>query len=132
VAGAATSSTTIPAGASETDALLKRAYLVLEDSDWQKADELLEQVLNRDPENARAYFGKVMVQLQSPSEEKLWTRLLDQPNVSWPLINENKNYQKALRYADSKYLQELEPFTRKEEHIYQRAVHAVSTASHSH
>ena len=59
------------ATASPTEALLKRVVLLMEDGDWQKADELLEQVLNNDPENAQAYFGKVLVQLKLPSAKVL-------------------------------------------------------------
>ena len=50
-----------------TDALLKRAYLVLEDGDFSKADELFEEVLNQNPECAEAYFGKFLVENKSPN-----------------------------------------------------------------
>lgn len=42
------------------DALLKRAFMMLEERNWAKADELLEQVLNIDPECGEAYLGKLM------------------------------------------------------------------------
>jgi hypothetical protein len=48
--------------------LLRRAFLSLEDGDWAKADELLEQVLNADPENSKAYIGKLCVELQIPPQ----------------------------------------------------------------
>ncbi|MCR5202198.1 MAG: DUF6273 domain-containing protein, partial [Lachnospiraceae bacterium] len=59
------------AGGSNTDALLKRAYLVLEDGDYGKADELFEEVLNQDPECAEAYFGKFLVENKVPNYERI-------------------------------------------------------------
>lgn len=44
--------------ASTVEPLLKRAFICLEDGQWSKADELCEQVLNQEPENANAYLGK--------------------------------------------------------------------------
>lgn len=40
--------------------LLKRGYISLEDGDWEKADQLFEEVLNLDPECAQAYVGKLL------------------------------------------------------------------------
>lgn len=55
----------------ETAALLKRAFLFLEDGDFAKADEYCERVLNLDPENAEAYLGKLMAQLNVRKRENL-------------------------------------------------------------
>ena len=44
------------------DPLLKRAFIFLEDGDFQSADEYCDKVLDMDPENGRAYLGKLMVQ----------------------------------------------------------------------
>ena len=38
--------------------LLKRAYIMIEDYEWQKADEILERVLDQNPECAEEYLGK--------------------------------------------------------------------------
>ena len=45
--------------------LLKRAFMFLEDGDWSSADEYCEKVLDIDPENARAYLGKLMAQFRN-------------------------------------------------------------------
>ena len=37
------------------NALIKRCEILIEDKDYAKANELLDQVLNNDPENAKAY-----------------------------------------------------------------------------
>ncbi|MBR4462792.1 MAG: TIR domain-containing protein [Erysipelotrichaceae bacterium] len=42
--------------------LLKRAFIFLEDGNFQSADEYCDKVLDIDPENGKAYLGKLMVQ----------------------------------------------------------------------
>lgn len=84
--------TVVVNGTSSAEPLLKRAYLCLEDGDFMKADELLEQVLNIDPENARAYIGKLMAGLRVKREETL-------ENLNEPIANYG-DYQKALRFGD--------------------------------
>ena len=79
--------------------LLKRATLFLEDSDWGKADEYCERVLDIDPENARAYLAKLCVKLQVESFDKLAT---------YPeSIKSQDLFQKAFRYADEDFKKEL-------------------------
>ena len=73
--------------------LLKRAYIMIEDSEWQKADELLERVLDQNPECAEAYLGKLMIDLRVNKRENLAT-------VNEPFIKYNNNYQKIMRYCD--------------------------------
>ena len=73
--------------------LLRRAFMFLEDSDWAKADEFCEQVLNIEPENAQAYLGKMMAELQVRRQEEL-------PGLDAP-FDGNSNYQKALRFANA-------------------------------
>ena len=45
-------------GGANKESLLKRGYLLLEDSDWKGADECFDQVLNIAPECAEAYVGR--------------------------------------------------------------------------
>ncbi|MBQ1617841.1 MAG: hypothetical protein II086_11310, partial [Ruminococcus sp.] len=71
--------------------LLKRAFMYLEDGEWDKANEYAERVLDKDPENAEAYLGKLMVNLKVRHREDL-------KNQMQPFEN-NKNYQKAIRFA---------------------------------
>ena len=75
--------------------LIRRAYLSMEDSDWEKADELLEQALNQEPENAKAYIGKLCVELRLSSEEEL-------ANQGSP-IGDYKNFKRAVQFADDNY-----------------------------
>lgn len=48
-----------PASAT-VQSLLKRAFMFLEDGEWQRADEYAEKVLDIDPENGEAYLAKAM------------------------------------------------------------------------
>ena len=92
--------------ASQTDngalPLLRRAYLFLEDGDFQRADELLEDVLNRDPENARAYIGKLLVSHRLRTETELTTL----PATFY----DNPFYVKAHRFADDEYKKIIEGY----------------------
>ena len=72
--------------------LLERGFLVLEDKDWDKADELFEAVLNKDPKNAKAYLGKLLADLEVPKFEKL--------SEFHTTFSVNKNYEKIMRFAD--------------------------------
>lgn len=99
----------------EAEALIKRAFLLLEEADWTKADELLEKVLNIDPENAQAYVGKLMIEVKVNKEENLAKRPVD--------YSQSSNYIKAVRFGDENLKSTLsnycdtakEQFTRKEE-----------------
>ena len=53
--------TVIAAESTNIPPLLKRAFMFLEDGDFQSADEYCEKVLDNDPECAEAYLGKLMV-----------------------------------------------------------------------
>ncbi len=75
-----------------TESYLKRAFIFLEDGNWNAADEYCEKVLDIDPENARAYLGKLMAELQARQQEDL----SEQEN----LFDNSINYQKAIRFGD--------------------------------
>ncbi len=82
--------------------LLRRAFLFLEDSEWNRADELLEQVLNQDPENGEAYLGKLMIDLQIKKREDL-------ENIEEP-FDDNSNYVRAVRFGSNELRTELNSY----------------------
>lgn len=84
--------TAVPAA--NTAPLLKRAFMFLEDGDWNSADEYCEKVLDIDPENASAYLGKLLSELRVRKQESL-------KDQAEPFDHSN-NYQKAVRFADDK------------------------------
>lgn len=75
-----------------TDSLLKRSFICLEDSDWAKADNLLEQVLNFDPENAQAYLGKLLAEFNLRNESDLASGKNNFAN--------SNNYKRVMLYGD--------------------------------
>ena len=85
--------------AANVQSLLGRAFMALEDGEWDKADEFCEQALNLDFQNARAYLGKLMAELHVRREADL-------PGQPKPL-DLNGHYQKALRFADEALKAEL-------------------------
>ncbi len=74
--------------------LLKRAFMYLEDGEWDSADEYCEKVLDQNPENALAYLGKLMAELHVRKQDAL----RDQAEP----FDSHNNYQKVLRFADDK------------------------------
>ena len=103
-------------GNTTVESLLKRAFMFLEDSDWNSANEYCEKVLDLDPECAEAYLGKLMADLKVKNQGKL-------KDCSDP-FDKNNNYQKAYRFGDNKlkdklkadvdYINERNENTRKE------------------
>ena len=83
-----------------TAPLLERAFMFLEDGDWQSADEYCEKVLDLEPKNAEAYLGKLMAELKVKKQIGLI-------NCSQPFDNK-ANYQKVIRFADSALKEKLE------------------------
>ena len=72
--GAVAAPAAVNAAANATvDSLLDRAWMFLEDGDYQKAHEYLERVLDIDPRNSRAYLGNVLATLHLPSVSALDT-----------------------------------------------------------
>jgi len=107
--------TVVTTGNTNTAALLKRAFIFLEDGDWTRADDFCEQVLNQDPENAQAYLGKLMAELRVKHRENLKDRA--------ELFIGRNNFQKAMRFGDDALKKELQGY------IYDDAVSAMESAS---
>ncbi len=83
----------------ETGPLLRRAFIFLEDGEWRSANEYCERVLDREPENARAYLGKLMAEIHVKKEEDLKESHAD--------IETSRNYQKYIRFADDESAQKM-------------------------
>ena len=122
--------TVISGGNANTAPLLKRAFMFLEDGDWNSANEYCEKVLDIDPENASAYLGKLLSELRVRKQESL-------KDCAEPFDHSN-NYQKAVRFADEKLKTALTGYiehinTRNEnarlDSIYTRAKNAMSAAN---
>jgi len=84
------------------ESLMKRGWLFLEDQDWKQADEYFDKVLDIAPEYALAYVGKLCTELKVQREEELINN-----NT---ILNTNKLYQKAIRFADTGLKTKLEKY----------------------
>lgn len=93
----------VNAGATNLEPLLKRVFMFLEDGEWSKADDFCEQVLNQDPENAQAYLGKLMADLQ--------VRRLEDFATCETAFDNNVNYLKIIRFGDDKIKETLSQYS---------------------
>jgi len=102
------------AGAPSVESLVKRGYLFLEDSEWNKADEYFDKALDINPEHAPAYIGKLCAELMVRREESLSDyKELRQGKKFNKLLGEYAHFQKALRFADDGYLKKLNGYDQK-------------------
>ena len=79
---------------------IRRAFIFIEDGEWQKADEYLERVLDDEPESAYAYLGKLLVDLNLNNASQLIQHT--------EATVQNPHYKRALRYSDGALKQFLE------------------------
>lgn len=87
-----------------TESLLKRVFIFLEDGEWETADAYCEACLDKDPESAKAYLGKLMAELHV----KIQGELKNQPKP----FDSNANYRKAIRYGDDELRNTLIGYTK--------------------
>lgn len=76
------------------ESLMQRAYLFMEDGDFQNADEYLNRVLDIDPNYAPAYAARTCTALRFRRERELEKATF--------LYSDNPDWKKALRFADEK------------------------------
>lgn len=116
-------------GSANTDALLKRAFMFLEEGNWAEADAYCERVLDEDPENANAYLGKLMVELMVNYKENLSDYNYD--------FSYSSNYEKVMRFGDdvlkaqlNEYIKTIQIRKEKEEieNAYQQALTTMNRA----
>lgn len=121
--------TVVSATATNTAPLLRRAFMFLEDGDWNSANEYCEKVLDIDPECAEAYLGKLMAELKVKTQEDL-------KNCAKP-FNDRNNYNKVLRFGDDNLRNALTGYikfindrneTARLDGIYHRAFDAMGKA----
>ena len=89
--------------------LLKRAFMFLEDREWEEADKYCEKVLDQDPENAQAYLGKLMAECCVRRKEDL--------KDCRESFDDSSNFKKVVRFGDKQLVDELESYS---DHIFER------------
>jgi len=97
--GGAVKSTAIK---SDIEPLTKRGYMSLQESNWKKAFESFDKALDKDPEYAPAYIGKLCVELKLNSEDDLSTYPQE--------IEGMANFKKAMQFADDDYKECLKKY----------------------
>ncbi|MCH5350254.1 MAG: hypothetical protein J1E40_13080 [Oscillospiraceae bacterium] len=90
-------------GSVSAESLLRRAFLFLEDEDWDQAKRYCEMVLDRDPENGRAYLGKLMADVKVRHEADL-----AEIDVDYRPYN---NFEKAIRFGDPQLVNDLKAYS---------------------
>ena len=85
-------------GTSSKESLLKRAKMCCADKEWERAGELIEQVLNADPECGEAYLYRYLIRCRRPTPEAL-TALFISECKPFPT---DPNLEKAEKFADEK------------------------------
>ncbi len=85
--------------------LLMRGYQALNVGEFQKADNYFDLVLEFDPENGEAYFGKLLAELKINKRENL-------PENTYP-IHASLNYQKAYKFGNEKLRGELKTASKR-------------------
>ena len=96
------STTSSSAANSDIAPLLKRAFMFLEEAKWAEATEYCERVLDKDPECADAYLGKLMVELRA----KVPDDLKKAPDV----FDNSENYKKAMRFGNDEMKSNLRAY----------------------
>lgn len=82
----------VTATAANKENLIKRAYMFLEDGEFETADSYFDKILDIDIEDSRAYIGKLLAECRIRSEEEIATL----PQT----VTDDKNFKKALRFAN--------------------------------
>ncbi|MCR4779543.1 MAG: hypothetical protein K5876_00460 [Ruminiclostridium sp.] len=81
----------VTATAANKENLIKRAYMFLEDGEFDTADSYFDKILDIDIEDSRAYIGKLLAECKLRNEEAI---------ASLPqTVTDDKNFKKALRFA---------------------------------
>ena len=87
------------------DSLIKRAFLSIEDGDFDDADGFLEKALNLDPEKADIYIGKLMIEKRVHNSDELSALTIS--------LDDEKLFQRALRFANENEKPHLEEYANK-------------------
>lgn len=103
--------------------LLERAFMFLEDGDWDKADIYCESVLDQNPKCAEAYLGKLMAEVEIRKKEDL-------SKAKEPL-DRSDNYRKVMRFADESLRERLSNAkeVQHNEQLYAEAMACMTAAS---
>lgn len=81
------------------EALIKRAFIFLEDGDWTSAEAYCEACLDKNPDMAEAYLAKLMVEYKVSCVDELMARAAE--------LEQSPNYKRFLRLDSGALSQQL-------------------------
>jgi tetratricopeptide (TPR) repeat protein len=90
------------------NALTKRGMLYLEDGEFKLAHNYFERALDENPEDSKAYIGKILVALRKKSIEEL-----DGLEVKWDTF---KDFERAMRFGTEEEKAQLKQIKDKSAH----------------
>lgn len=85
---------------SDMPPILRRAFLFVEDEEYDRADSYFERVLDQEPECFEAYIGKMLVENKCETVKELKEKAAS--------VNDSNNFKHALQFADEKRKKLLE------------------------
>ncbi|MBQ7276568.1 MAG: TIR domain-containing protein [Bacilli bacterium] len=105
------------------NALFVRADILLQDSDYDKASGVIEEILKMDPENAKAYIYLTLIDLGLKKEDDLLkcrAKVLDNKNFKWATRFATGDYENTIQ----KYIDKIKDNTKngKTYDIYDHAL----------
>lgn len=84
---------------SNVEVFLEKGFILLEEREWEKAEQNFRTVLHSHPKSAEAYLGLLLAERKLDNEEEL-------KNV--PLLSDNTNFKMALRFSEGDLKHRLE------------------------
>jgi len=96
--------------------LLNIAYSHIEEGEFSIADDMLESVLNEDPENALAYLYKTLVKYEYVNIEQLCQ--------TETLLQNDRFFRRAVQFADTSLKNDLEKVLSENKKIIQQKMQA--------
>lgn len=84
----------------QIDSLLERAEIFLEDSDFVKASEYADRILDSQPQNAKAYLILLLSKYKVSSLEALCSKDIND-------LENDREYQRILRYGDDSIISQV-------------------------
>jgi len=88
------------AASTKANPLLERAFIFIEDGDFDSGDEYCEKVLDLDPRCAEAYLGKLMIDLEVQKRSKL--------SLAKYSFRDNVNYKRIIRFGSAELIAEVD------------------------
>ena len=85
-----------------TNPLLDRAFIFIEDGDFESGDEYCEKVLDEDPRCAEAYLGKLMIDMKVNKRRQLASVEMS--------FAENVNYKRITRFGSKELVDEIDQY----------------------